>query len=124
MGHPTSPAISSDDRPRCGWSSTGSDPLYLAYHDEEWGVPSYDDGHLYEMLVLEGAQAGLSWRTILHKREGYRRAFAGFDAAVVAGFGDSARERLLQDASIVRNRLKVDAAIVNARQVLGVQQER
>jgi DNA-3-methyladenine glycosylase I len=107
---------------RCVWA--GNEPLMVRYHDEEWGVPSYDDRHLYEMLVLEGAQAGLSWRTILHKREGYRRAFAGFDAAVVAGFGDAARERLLQDASIVRNRLKVDAAIVNARQVLAVQRER
>src|SRR5712691_5194212 len=107
---------------RCVWA--GDEPLMVRYHDEEWGVPSYDDGHLYEMLVLEGAQAGLSWRTILHKREGYRRAFAGFDAAVVAAFGDTARERLLHDASIVRNRLKIDAAIVNARQVLAVQQER
>src|SRR6059058_5971279 len=113
MGHPTSPAISSDDRPRCGWSSTGSDPLYLAYHDEEWGVPSRDDGHLFEMLVLEGAQAGLSWSTILHKREGYRKAFAGFEPAKVARFDRRKIERLLQDSSIVRNRVKVEAAVAN-----------
>ncbi len=95
----------------------------VQYHDEEWGVPSWDDRHLYEMLVLEGAQAGLSWATILRKREAYRRAFAGFDAARVAAFADADRARLLADAGIVRNRLKVDAAIANARAVLVVQRE-
>ena len=124
MGRPTSPPTSNDGRPRCGWSSTGGDPLYLAYHDEEWGVPSRDDRHLFELLVLEGAQAGLSWSTILHKREGYRRAFAGFDVERVARFGESDVERLLGDAGIVRNRLKVTAAIDNAGGVLAVQEER
>jgi DNA-3-methyladenine glycosylase I len=109
---------------RCAWSSLSADPLYLAYHDEEWGVPSRDDRHLFELLVLEGAQAGLSWSTILHKREGYRRAFAGFEIARVAHFGLPDVERLLGDAGIVRNRLKVESAIANARRVLEVQSER
>jgi DNA-3-methyladenine glycosylase I len=95
----------------------------LAYHDEEWGVPSYDDRHLYEMLTLEGAQAGLSWSTILRKRDGYRRAFAGFDAAVVARFGAKDVERLLGDPGIVRNRLKVESTVNNAARVLEVQAE-
>ena len=95
----------------------------VQYHDEEWGVPSRDDRHLYELLMLEGAQAGLSWTTILRKREGYRRAFAGFDAVRVAAFDDRDRARLLADAGIVRNRLKIDAAIANARAVLAVEQE-
>jgi DNA-3-methyladenine glycosylase I len=102
---------------RCAWVPE-SDPLYVAYHDEEWGTPSRDDRHLFEMLVLEAAQAGLSWATILHKREGYRRAFAGFDVEQVAGFGPGDRERLLADPGIVRNRLKIDSAIENARRVL------
>jgi len=96
----------------------------VAYHDEEWGVPSRDDRHLFEMLVLEGAQAGLSWSTILHKREGYRKAFEGFDAERVARFGERDVERLLADPGIVRNRLKVTAAIDNARATLAVQEER
>jgi DNA-3-methyladenine glycosylase I len=96
----------------------------VAYHDEEWGVPSRDDRHLFELLVLEGAQAGLSWSTILHKREGYRRAFAGFDADAVARFGPGDVERLLADPGIVRNRLKVTSAIDNARAVLTVREER
>src|SRR5512135_3760008 len=104
MDRPTSHATTSSDVSRCGWSSVSGDPLYLAYHDEEWGVPSRDDRHLFEMLVLEGAQAGLSWSTILHKREGYRRAFAGFDVERVARFGTKDVERLLADAGIVRNR--------------------
>jgi DNA-3-methyladenine glycosylase I len=95
----------------------------LAYHDEEWGVPSHDDRHLFELLILEGAQAGLSWRTILHRREGYRRAFAGFDADAVARFGDRDVEHLLADPGIVRNRAKVEAAIGNARAVLEVRAE-
>jgi DNA-3-methyladenine glycosylase I len=97
------------------------DALYVAYHDEEWGVPSHDDRHLFEMLVLEGAQAGLSWATILRKREGYRRAFADFDAEKIARFGATDVERLLGDAGIVRNRLKVESAISNAQRVLEVQ---
>jgi DNA-3-methyladenine glycosylase I len=99
------------------------DPLYAAYHDEEWGVPSHDERHLFEMLVLEGAQAGLSWSTILRKRETYRRAFAGFDAERVARFAERDVERLLGDPGIVRNRLKVEAAIANARAVLALREE-
>jgi DNA-3-methyladenine glycosylase I len=104
-------------RPRCEWART-DDPLYLAYHDEEWGVPSHDDRHLLEMLILEGAQAGLSWATILRKRDGYRRAFANFDAERVARFGPRDVEDLLSDAGIVRNRAKIEAAISNARAAL------
>ena len=107
---------------RCEWAA-GSDELMLAYHDEEWGVPSHDDRHLFEMLTLEGAQAGLSWSTILRKREGYRRAFAGFDVATVAGFGSADVERLLADPGIVRNRLKVESTVNNAARVLEVQDE-
>jgi DNA-3-methyladenine glycosylase I len=107
---------------RCEWVPEG-DPLYVAYHDEEWGVPSHEDRHLYEMLTLEGAQAGLSWATILRKREGYRTAFAGFDATAVARLGPADVERLLGDPGIVRNRLKVESAISNARCVLAVQEE-
>ena len=104
---------------RCDWVPAG-DPLYEQYHDEEWGVPSRDDRHLYEMLVLEGAQAGLSWSTILRKREGYRRAFAGFDAERVARFGQADVERLMADPGIVRNRLKIESAIASARAALEV----
>jgi len=95
----------------------------LAHHDDEWGVPSHDDRHLYEMLTLEGAQAGLSWSTILHKREGYRRAFAGFDPQVVARYTREDVERLLDDPGIVRNRLKVESTVSNAARVLEVQEE-
>jgi DNA-3-methyladenine glycosylase I len=95
----------------------------VAYHDEEWGVPSHDDRHLFEMLTLEGAQAGLSWSTILRKREGYRKAFAGFDAAKVARFRPNDVERLLADPGIVRNRLKVESTVENARRVLELQAE-
>ena len=111
-----------DTRTRCSWVPAG-DPLYAAYHDEEWGTPSHDDRHLFEMIVLEGAQAGLSWSTILRKREGYRRAFAGFDAEAVARFGPADVERLMGDAGIVRNRLKIESAIANARAVLAVREE-
>ena len=107
---------------RCEWVPSG-DSLYLAYHDEEWGVPSHDDRHLFELLTLEGAQAGLSWATILRKREGYRAAFADFDAAAVARFGRGALDRLLADPGIVRNRLKIESAVNNARRVLEVQEE-
>jgi len=104
---------------RCPWC--GSDPLYMAYHDHEWGVPLHDEQRLFEMLTLEGAQAGLSWLTILRKREGYRTAFAGFDPQLVAGFGDADAARLLADPGIVRNRLKIASTISNARAVLEVQ---
>jgi len=108
-------------RTRCGWAT--KNPLAVAYHDTEWGVPSRDDRHLFELLVLEGAQAGLSWDTILSKRENYRRAFAGFDAARVARFDQAKRRRLLADPGIVRNRLKIEAAVLNAKQVLRVSDE-
>jgi DNA-3-methyladenine glycosylase I len=109
------------DVARCAWA--GTDPLYVAYHDEEWGVPVHDDRVLFEFLILEGAQAGLSWITILRKREHYRRAFAGFDARKVAAFGAREVRRLLADPGIVRNRLKVESAIRNARAFLEVQAE-
>ncbi len=107
---------------RCAWAGD-TDPLYLAYHDEEWGVPQHDDRALFEFLVLEGAQAGLSWRTILGKRARYRRVFARFDPRRVARFGAADVRRLLGDPGIVRNRLKVTAAIDNARAVLALQRE-
>ena len=107
---------------RCAWVPEG-DELYVAYHDEEWGVPERDDRALYELLTLEGAQAGLSWSTILRKREGYRRAFAEFDPATVARFDQRRIEELLQDPSIVRNRLKVESAVENAGRVLEAQEE-
>jgi DNA-3-methyladenine glycosylase I len=106
---------------RCGWAE--GDPLSLAHHDEEWGVPSHDDRHLFELLVLEGAQAGLSWVTILRKREGYRAAFAGFDPGAVARFDRRRIERLLRDPSIVRNRAKVESTVTNARATVAVQDE-
>jgi DNA-3-methyladenine glycosylase I len=104
---------------RCAWAPL-DDPRYLAYHDEEWGVPVHDEQHLFEMLTLEGAQAGLSWRTILYKREGYRHAFAGFDPAAVARFTPARIERLLADPSIVRNRLKVESTVANARAMIAL----
>jgi DNA-3-methyladenine glycosylase I len=110
-----------DGRPRCSWCLGVSDS-YLAYHDEEWGRPLRDDRGQFEFLVLESAQAGLSWSTVLHKRAGYRRAFAGFDPEKVARFNRRSVERLMQDAGIVRNRLKIEAAIGNARAFLQLQQ--
>ena len=110
-----------DDPARCAWC--GTDPLYQAYHDREWGVPVHDDRLLFEFLVLEGAQAGLSWLTILRKREGYRVAFAGFHPEKVAAFGPADVERLLADPGIVRNRLKIGSAIGNAKAFLRVQEE-
>jgi DNA-3-methyladenine glycosylase I len=107
---------------RCKWVPE-ADALYLAYHDDEWGVPSHDDRHLFEMLILEGAQAGLSWSTILRKRERYRTVFGGFDAAKVARFTPARIERLLADPGIVRNRAKVEAAVGNARVALEVADE-
>ncbi len=109
------------DRSRCGWCTP--DPLYQAYHDTEWGVPVHDDRVLFEFLILEGAQAGLSWITILRKREAYRRAFAGFDPARVAAFSDADLDRLLQDEGIVRNRLKISSARDNAQAFLRIQAE-
>ena len=111
-----------DRRKRCVWPLGGNE-LYLAYHDEEWGVPAYDDHTQFEFLILEGAQAGLSWSTILNKREGYRKAFAGFDAEKIARFGRRDLARLMNDAAIVRNRLKIEAAISNAKATLKLQDE-
>lgn len=106
---------------RCTWC--GSDPLYVAYHDQEWGVPLYDDRRLFEMLILEGAQAGLNWLTILKKRSNYRRAFDQFDAEKIARYGSEEIQRLMQDAGIVRNRLKIEATIKNARGFLQLADE-
>ncbi len=109
-----------DGKPRCAWART---PASIAYHDREWGTPSHDDRVLFEFLILEGAQAGLSWETILAKRESYRAAFADFDVARVAAFGARDVARLMDDAGIVRNRLKVNAAIDNARAILALRAE-
>jgi DNA-3-methyladenine glycosylase I len=106
----------SDARSRCAWGT--SDPLYVDYHDREWGVPLHDDRTLFELLCLEGAQAGLAWITILRKREGYRRAFAGFDPARLAAYGEDDIARLLADPGIVRNRAKVGSVVGNARACL------
>ena len=107
---------------RCGWAA-GGDALMIRYHDEEWGVPVFDDKTLFEFLILEGAQAGLSWQTILRKRENYRRAFAGFDPAKVARFNDAKIAELLQNPGLVRNRLKIGAAVGNARAFLQTTRE-
>src|SRR3954451_12618207 len=111
--------IGPDGVARCPWGVSASD--YLAYHDDEWGRPVRDDAGLYERLCLEAFQSGLSWLTILRKREGFRKAFAGFDPERVAAFGEDDRARLMADAGIVRNRLKIDAAIANAQAVLALQ---
>ncbi len=110
-----------DSQRRCPWC--GENPLYVEYHDQEWGVPVFDDRTLFEFMTLEGAQAGLSWLTILRKREGYRQAFDDFNPESVARFSDDHVARLLQDPGIIRNRLKVEATITNARAFLVVQQE-
>jgi len=110
-----------DGRPRCGWC--GTDPLYVAYHDDEWGRPVTDDTRLFEKLCLEGFQAGLSWITILRKREAFRSAFAGFDLPTVAAFGEDDVERLLGDAGIVRHRGKITAAISNAERAIALIEE-
>ncbi len=110
------------EKKRCGWAK-GANPDYLHYHDTEWGRPVHEDRHLFEMLILEGAQAGLSWSTILRKRENYRRAFAGFDPAKVARFDARKRKALMADAGIVRNRIKIDSTVSNARAFLEVQRE-
>ena len=109
---------SPDGKTRCDWGGAWSDPLYVRYHDEEWGVPIRDERALFELICLEGAQAGLSWSTILRKRDGYRRAFAGFDPELVARYGEPDVERLLGDDRIVRNRAKITATIDNARATL------
>ena len=106
---------------RCWWA--GEDPLYVAYHDHEWGVPCRDDAKLFEMLLLESAQAGLAWITILRKRENYRKAFSQFDPTKIARYGKRQKERLLANPGIVRNRLKIDSSIRNARVFLEIQQE-
>ncbi len=106
---------------RCGWST--SDPLYIKYHDEEWGAPLHDDRKLFEMLILEGAQAGLSWLTVLRKRENYRRAFDNFDPEKIARYDEDKIQELLQNPGIIRNKLKVRAAVTNAQAYLQVQKE-
>lgn len=111
------------ERTRCGWVPAGDDE-YIRYHDEEWGRPVHADRHLFEMLTLEGAQAGLSWSTILRKRAAYRKAFAGFDPAKVARFDARRRAALLQDPGIVRNRLKIESTVSNAQAFLALQKER
>ncbi len=112
---------SKDGKRRCSWA--GETPLMVAYHDEEWGVPVHDDRLLFEFLILEGAQAGLSWRTILERRDNYRRAFSNFDAAKIARFGAREEKRLLSDPGIIRNGLKIAATIQNARMYLEIQKE-
>ena len=106
---------------RCGWST--SDPIYIKYHDEEWGVPIHDDRKLFEFLILEGFQAGLSWITILRKRDNFRKAFDDFDAEKVASYGKRKINSLLKDEGIIRNKLKVEAAVTNARAFLKVREE-
>jgi DNA-3-methyladenine glycosylase I len=109
------------NRQRCDWCS--DDPLYIAYHDNEWGVPLHDENRLFEMLTLEGAQAGLSWLTVLKKRQNYRQAFDQFDAAEIAGYGPAKISDLLNNQGIIRNRLKIESAIRNARAVLQIRTE-
>jgi DNA-3-methyladenine glycosylase I len=111
-----------DERGRCAWA--GTDPLMIAYHDEEWGVPCHNDRELFERLMLEGFQAGLSWSTILHKRQNFLRAFDGWNAERIAGYGPDDLARLLADPGIVRNRLKVEGAVKNARAYLAIRAER
>ena len=113
--------MASSDLTRCAWS--GNDPLYQAYHDREWGVPVHDDRRLFEMLILEGAQAGLSWITILRKRENYRKAFDGFDPTKVSRYTKTRVARLMNNKGIVRNRLKIESTILNATAFLAVQEE-
>ena len=114
--------MSANSPTRCPWCLSGND-LYIRYHDTEWGVPTYDDRTQFEFLILEGAQAGLSWATILNKREGYREAFAGFDAEKIARFGKREVTKLLSNPGIVRNRLKVEGTIANAKAFLKIQDE-
>jgi DNA-3-methyladenine glycosylase I len=111
------------EKKRCSWASGLDDAEYIQYHDEEWGRPVHDDRHLFEMLILEGAQAGLSWSTILHKRANYRKSFASFDPKKVARFDAQRRAALMKDAGIVRNRLKIESTVTNAQAFLQVQKE-
>jgi DNA-3-methyladenine glycosylase I len=111
------------EKKRCAWASGLHDPEYIKYHDEEWGRAVHDDRHLFEMLILEGAQAGLSWATILRKRPNYRKAFASFDPKKVARFDAKRRAALMQDPGIVRNRLKIEATVTNAQAFLDLQKE-
>lgn len=113
--------MSASSYTRCAWP--GTDPLYLAYHDEDWGVPVHDDRLMFELLTLEGAQAGLSWLTILRRRSGYQAAYEGFEPATVAGYGEAETTRLLADTGVIRNRAKVAASITNAQRYLAVQAE-
>src|SRR5215207_9493734 len=115
--------MATDDKPRCAWGGDWDDPPMRAYHDEEWGWPSRDRVHLFEMISLEGAQAGLSWTTILRKRGGYKTAFEGFDAERVARFGLDDVDRLMLDASIIRNRAKIESTIDNARAILALERD-
>ncbi len=108
---------------RCEWAGMSNSPLMTRYHDEEWGVPVHDDRTLFEFLVLEGAQAGLTWQTVLNKRENYRRAFHAFDPAKIARYDNKDAQRLLRDPGIIRNRLKIQATITNAKQFLETQKE-
>lgn len=117
-----SESITPDPRPRCGWV-TPSEPIYVAYHDEEWGVPLTDERALFESMILDGAQAGLSWLTILKRREGYRRAFEGFDAERIARWGEAEVATRLQDPGIIRNRAKVWSAVKNARAYLALRED-
>lgn len=119
--HSHQPSIRRNMKNRCAWC--GNDPLYVAYHDDEWGVPVHDDRRLLEFLILEGAQAGLSWLTILRKRENYRKAFHGFDCDRIARYSQRDIDRLLTDPGIVRNRLKIESAIKNAQRVLHIREE-
>ncbi len=113
--------LSKIEKIRCNWA--GKDPIYIAYHDTEWGMPVHDDRKLFEFLILEGAQAGLSWITILKRRENYRKAFAGFDPGKVAGFGKREIAKLLQNEGIIRNRLKIESTVKNAQAFLKIQEE-
>jgi len=119
--HPLRQPMTSNTLTRCAWS--GSYPLYQAYHDKEWGVPVHDDRRLFEMLVLEGAQAGLSWITVLRKRNNYRKAFDGFDPKKISRYTNARVAALMKDEGIVRNRLKIESTVVNARAFLAVQKE-
>ncbi|TCD12897.1 DNA-3-methyladenine glycosylase I [Pedobacter frigidisoli] len=121
MQTPNSQLYTPSSQARCTWA--GSDPLYIKYHDEEWGKPVFDDKILFEFLILEGAQAGLSWITILRKRESYRKAFANFNVKKVAAFDENDFERLIQDAGIIRNKLKINGAITNAKLFIKIQEE-
>lgn len=115
--------VKEDSLSRCDWASFSKNPLMIEYHDKEWGVPSHNEKTLFEFLVLEGAQAGLSWETVLNKRENYRRAFHGFEPARIAHYDKKDVQRLLSDSGIIRNRLKIEATIANAKQSLVVSKE-